>query len=237
MGKMDNLTQLAGSLSQFGAAMDPNPYGAAKQMGMAGYDSMQAEIMRREMKRQQEAEEKKKKQKFGHSLGATLGGIGGVLAAPFTGGTSLLATAGMAGLGSALGGAAGNAVTGGGFSPSMMLQDALIGGAGGALGYGMGNMGQAAKIGANGTPGPAMDALNAAVAAKSPAQIAAQGMAPQTVAGTALRQMGGQSMAGQILQPQTQAYRSPYAYPGSPYAGPLGADPLSMLPYYLGGMY
>jgi hypothetical protein len=93
----------------------------------AAQGATQARAMRR-IKEQQEEEEKKSK--WG-GIGGTLGSIAGIAAAPFTGGASLAATAGLGALGGAAGNAAGQLVGGGKFSPQDVLMSGIQGGVSG----------------------------------------------------------------------------------------------------------
>ncbi len=85
--------------------------------------------------RAEEEERRREEQKAGTlgQIGSTLGGLGGILAAPLTGGASLGATVGMGALGGAVGGAAGRAVGGGDVSGEHLLGYGLQGGMSGAL--------------------------------------------------------------------------------------------------------
>lgn len=121
----DSLLQIAGPMSQFGGAMDPNGFGG--RVSGPSYDATQAEIIRQEIERQKKAEEKAKKAKIGRTIGSTVGAVAGSLV-PGIGNVA------GAAIGSGLGGAVGSEVAGGDASMKAMMQDALMGGVGGYIG-------------------------------------------------------------------------------------------------------
>jgi len=115
--------QIASQLGSVSQAFAPAGSNLGK-LGEAVEGTSRAVIMQENLKRQREEERKaRRKSKWGN-IGAMAGGM---LAAPFTGGASLAATAGMMGAGSAVGGMVGSAAGGGGFNTSRMVGDFTTG--------------------------------------------------------------------------------------------------------------
>jgi hypothetical protein len=194
--------------------------GVYPQVGQGLKEMAQSGIQGEAVKKQKEEEEKKKKAGMFGSVGSTLGSIAGVVAAPFTGGTSLAATAAMGALGGAAGGAAGTLAGGGDLSANQILMDAAMGGVSGAGAHLLGPVlakGGSAVTGALTPATPSTAALgggtSGAIAtgattpftgaapplvASNPAQMAAT-VAPTKMgmsAGQAARQMATQNLLG-----------------------------------------
>lgn len=125
-----NKTDLGSTLTAMGSMVAAPTTTESNQI--AGKFSQQQAYAAYQKKQAEEAEKKRKKGLFG-SLGGALGTVGGVLLAPVTGGMSLPIAAG---LGGALGNAAGQGLAGGGID----VGQALMNGATSGIGAGMGNM-------------------------------------------------------------------------------------------------
>lgn len=141
-------TALANTVSGIGQGLS-QPNSTTQNLNVKMNQMFQAQAQQQALK--QAEEERKKKEKAGTfgKIGSTLGTIGGIALAPFTGGASLAIPAALGAAGGALGGAAGRAVGGGGFDMQQTLMDAAMGGVGG-LGAGVvGGFGKVASEGAN----------------------------------------------------------------------------------------
>lgn len=150
-------TALANTVSGIGQGLS-QPNSTTQNLNVKMNQMFQAQAQQQALK--QAEEERKKKEKAGTfgKIGSTLGTIGGIALAPFTGGASLAIPAALGAAGGALGGAAGRAVGGGGFDMQQTLMDAAMGGVGG-LGAGVvGGFGKAGQTAFNaaGNIGPAV---------------------------------------------------------------------------------
>ena len=173
--------------------------------------------------RAEEEERRREEEEAGMwgQIGSTLGGLGGVLAAPFTAGTSLAATAGMGAAGSALGGTVGQAAAGGDVTGQEALGYGLQGGVSGALTHfapQMGNLmgGQQAagtapgQAAAEAHPGPILSPAGQSTArapglpqgALGAASGAASAPTPQSLIGDQLGPQFQNWMQGQMLGQQ-----------------------------------
>lgn len=129
---MTPLYQLSALLAQ--NALKNAPPGSAQAQGAeATLQSAQAAIQAEAMRQIKKRKEKEEKRKKWGGIGSKVGSVLGVAAAPFTGGTSLAATAGLGALGAASGGAVGELASGGGIRPGNLLPYALEGGVSGAM--------------------------------------------------------------------------------------------------------
>jgi hypothetical protein len=173
---MSNLkaTRLRKVLFDLSAGLAPPMYPSLANLGRAGSNSASQELM---AAAQQEAEKEAEKKRKG-GLGATVGSALGVLAAPLTGGTSLLATAGMG----ALGGAAGGLIGSGG-DTSDLLSYAGKGAAEGVT--------QAAAETAGMAPAQVAEQAGTTMPARTVEQLQ-----PVSTAGKSVAQMGSEGAAG-----------------------------------------
>lgn len=170
------LYQLSAMLASVAEGMyRPDSGGAAMARSLKG--SAQSAIQAEAVKKAKEEEEKKKKGGMFGSIGSALGTIGGVALAPFTGGTSLAATAAMGALGSTVGGTAGTLLGGGDVTARGMLTDAVMGGVGGAASWAMPNLMPGLKA------SPVTQVNGMPVGATSPISTPTLSAPPQSVAG------------------------------------------------------
>lgn len=211
------LYQLSAMLASVAEGMyRPDSGGASMARSLKG--SAQSAIQAEAVKKAKEEEEKKKKGGMFGSIGSALGTIGGVALAPFTGGTSLAATAAMGALGSTVGGTAGTLLGGGDVTARGMLTDAVMGGVGGAASWAMPNLMPGLKaspvtqvngmpVGAtspistptlSAPPQPAFSFSDGGFAPKFAAPSIAQPL-PVTAKQLAMQNLGGYMMASPII--------------------------------------